>query len=62
MQLSSSSGVIVGMRRRRLCVELRPDTALHGGYKPKQGDRVHFEKYAGKEIIGDDGVKYQSLR
>ncbi len=31
------------------------------GYKPKPGDRVIFEKYAGKPIVGEDGINYRIL-
>ena len=31
------------------------------GYRPQAGDRVIFEKYAGKPIIGDDGVSYRIM-
>jgi len=58
MQLSASSGVIIALGDDAFAWNsdrTRPFT----GYKPKPGDRVHFEKYAGKEIVGDDGVKYR---
>jgi co-chaperonin GroES (HSP10) len=58
MQLSSSSGVIVACGDDAFAWN-SDRTRPFSGYKPKQGDRVHFEKYAGKEIIGDDGVKYR---
>lgn len=31
------------------------------GYRPKAGDRVIFEKYAGKPIMGEDGISYRIL-
>lgn len=31
------------------------------GYKPKAGDRIIFEKYAGKPILGEDGGNYRIL-
>lgn len=31
------------------------------GYRPKAGDRVIFEKYAGKPILGEDGISYRIL-
>jgi co-chaperonin GroES (HSP10) len=58
MQLSSSSGVIVAIGDDAFAWN-SDRTRPFGGYKPKEGDRVHFERYAGKEIVGDDGVKYR---
>jgi chaperonin GroES len=58
MQLSASSGVIVEVGDDAF-VWNSDRTRPYGGYKPKPGDRVHFEKYAGKEIVGDDGAKYR---
>lgn len=60
MQLSSSSGVIVEVGEDAFAWN-SDRTRPFGGYKPKPGDRVHFEKYAGKEIVGDDGVKYRII-
>lgn len=58
MQLSASSGVIVEIGDDAFAWN-SDRTRPFGGYKPKPGDRVHFEKYAGKEIVGDDGAKYR---
>jgi co-chaperonin GroES (HSP10) len=58
MQLSASSGVIVEIGDDAFAWN-SDRTRPFGGYKPKAGDRVHFEKYAGKEIVGDDGAKYR---
>lgn len=60
MQLSASSGVIVEMGDDAFAWN-SDRTRAFAGYKPKPGDRVHFEKYAGKEIVGDDGVKYRLI-
>ncbi len=57
-QLSASSGVIVEVGDDAF-VWNADRTRPYGGYKPKAGDRVHFEKYAGKVILGDDGVEYR---
>lgn len=57
-QLSASSGVIVALGDDAF-VWNADRTRPYGGYKPKEGDRVHFEKYAGKVILGDDGVEYR---
>src|SRR5258708_5430290 len=57
-QLSASSGVIVALGDDAF-VWNADRTRPYGGYKPKAGDRVHFERYAGKVILGDDGVEYR---
>lgn len=59
-QLSATSGVIV---------ELGDDafkwnadrTRPFDGYRPKAGDRVYYDRYAGKVILGDDNVEYQLM-
>lgn len=58
MQLSASSGVVIACGDDAFAWN-SDRTRPFSGYKPKAGDRVHFEKYAGKEIVGDDGVKYR---
>jgi len=60
MQLSASSGVIVEIGDDAFAWN-SDRTRPFAGYRPKPGDRVHFEKYAGKEIVGDDGVKYRLI-
>ena len=57
-QMAASSGVIVELGDDAF-VWNADRTRPYGGYKPKAGDRVHFEKYAGKIILGDDGVEYR---
>ena len=37
------------------------DHTLNDGMKPKPGERVYCEKYAGREIMGDDGAKYRLM-
>lgn len=37
------------------------DHTLNDGIKPAPGDRVYCEKYAGREVMGDDGVKYRLM-
>lgn len=58
MQLSATSGVIIACGDDAFAWN-SDRTRPFSGYKPQAGDRVHFEKYAGKEIVGDDGVKYR---
>ncbi|MDB5607795.1 MAG: chaperonin Cpn10 [Bradyrhizobium sp.] len=57
-QLSASSGVIVALGDDAF-VWNADRTRPYGGYKPTAGDRVHFERYAGKVVLGDDGVEYR---
>ena len=59
-QMAASSGIIVALGDDAF-VWNADRTRPYGGYKPKPGDRVHFEKYAGKIILGDDGVEYRVL-
>jgi len=59
-QLSATSGVII---------ELGDDafkwnadrTRPFDGYRPQTGDRVYYDRYAGKVILGDDNVEYQLM-
>ena len=31
------------------------------GYKPQAGDRIYYDRYAGKVILGKDGVEYRLM-
>lgn len=60
MQLSTQSGVIVAVGDDAFtwsADRMRP----FGGYKPKVGDRVYFERYAGAEVQGDDAQDYRLI-
>jgi len=58
MQLAAITGVIVECGEEAF--KWNADrTRPFEGYKPQAGDRVIFEKYAGKPILGDDGVTYR---
>jgi chaperonin GroES len=57
-QLSASSGVIVELGEDAFTWNF-DRTRPFGGTKPKAGDRVFFDIYAGKVILGDDGVEYR---
>lgn len=59
-QLSSSSGVIVAVGDGAWFWN-SDRTRPYEGEKPKAGDRVFFDKYAGKVILGDDGVEYRLM-
>ena len=54
MQLSTQTGVIVAIGDDAFTWNA-DRTRPFGGYKPKIGDRVYFEKYAGAVVTGDDG-------
>lgn len=58
--LSSSSGVIVECGDDAFAWN-SDRTRPFSGDKPKAGDRVFFERYAGREVTGDDGVKYRLM-
>lgn len=57
-QLSSSSGVIVELGDDAFAWN-SDRTRPFSGYRPKPGDRVHYERYAGKIILGEDGQEYR---
>ena len=59
-QLSSSSGVIVEAGDDAF--KWNSDrTRPFEGERPKAGDRVYFERYAGRVVLGDDGVEYRIM-
>jgi len=57
-QLSASSGVIVALGDDAFTWNF-DRTRPFGGEKPEPGARVYFDKYAGKIVLGDDGVEYR---
>ena len=59
-QLSASSGVIVALGDDAFSWNF-DRTRPFAGDKPKAGDRVFFDVYAGKVILGDDGVEYRLI-
>ena len=60
MQLAAITGVIIecGDEAFRWNADR---TRPYEGYKPQAGDRIIFEKYAGKPILGEDGKNYRIL-
>lgn len=57
-QLSATSGVIVALGSEAF--RWNADrTRPYEGEKPRAGDRVIFEKYAGQLVKGDDGASYR---
>lgn len=59
MNLGAESGTIYAIGDQAF--RHNHDGTSNTGLKPKDGDRVYCEKYAGKEIMGDDGVKYRLM-
>jgi chaperonin GroES len=60
MQLSTQSGVIVAVGDDAFTWSADRSRPF-GGYKPKVGDRVYYEKYAGAVVNGDDGMDYRLI-
>ena len=59
MNLGAESGTIYAIGDQAF--RHNNDGTLNNGMKPVEGDRVYCEKYAGKEIMGDDGHKYRLM-
>ncbi len=60
MQLAAITGVIVECGDDAFFWNA-DRTRKFMGYAPIPGDRIIFEKYAGKPIIGEDGISYRIL-
>ena len=60
MQLSAEMGIIVAIGDDAFT--WNADRTRHfGGYKPKVGDHVHYERYAGAVVLGDDNREYRII-
>ena len=59
MSMASESGVIVATSPGAFL--LNEDMTPWSGEKPKAGDRVYIEKYAGKQVKGRDGETYRIM-
>ncbi len=59
MNLGAESGTVYAIGDQAFLHNY--DHTLNSGLKPVPGDRVYCEKYAGREIMGDDGVKYRLM-
>lgn len=59
-QLSGSSGVLVALGDDAFAWNMDRSRPW-GGYKPVVGDRIYYDRYAGKVILGDDGVEYRLM-
>lgn len=57
--LGSESGTIYAIGDQAF--KHNTDLTMNDGYKPAPGERVYCEKYAGREIMGDDGNKYRLM-
>lgn len=59
-QLGATTGVLVEVGDDAFVWSF--DKTRHWtGYKPVAGDRVYFDRYAGKVILGKDGVEYRLM-
>lgn len=59
-QLSGSTGVIVEIGDDAFTWNF-DRTRRWEGYRPKAGDRIYFDRYAGKEVLGKDGIVYRLM-
>lgn len=59
MSMASESGVLVAVAPGAFL--LNEDMTPWIGDKPKPGDRVYIEKYAGKQVKGRDGQTYRIM-
>ena len=59
MSLAAESGVLVATSPGAFL--LNEDMTPWTGDKPKPGDRVYIEKYAGKQVKGRDGKMYRIM-
>ena len=59
MSMAAESGVIVSTSPGAFL--LNEDMTPWTGEKPKAGDRVYIEKYAGKQVKGRDGETYRIM-
>lgn len=59
MNVAAESGaiILVGAAAFRYYDDGSPWT----DYKPQPGDRVYFERYAGRELLGQDGLTYRMM-
>lgn len=59
MDMASESGVIVAVGDAAF--SYYDDGSKWLDYKPKPGDRVFTERYAGRELLGQDGNTYRMM-
>lgn len=59
MSMAAESGVLVAVSAGAFL--LNEDMSPWSGEKPKAGDRVYIEKYAGKQVKGRDDATYRIM-
>lgn len=59
MNLGSEQGVIVAVSEGAFVIH--EDGSRWRDYRPAPGDRVYFEKYAGRLVMGKDRKRYRIL-
>jgi len=59
-QLAGSTGVLIEVGEDAFSWNFDRSRPWQG-YKPVAGDRVYFDRYAGKIILGKDGVEYRIM-
>lgn len=59
MNLAAEQGVIVAVARGAFVIH--EDGSAWRDYRPKPGDRVYYEKYAGRLVMGKDKRRYRIM-
>lgn len=59
-QLSGSTGVVIELGEDAFRWNFDRSRPWQG-YRPVAGDRIYFDRYAGKEILGEDGQTYRLM-
>lgn len=59
--LSSTTGVLIALGEGAFMWD-SDRAAEWQGKRPKAGDRVYFQRYAGQEYTGDDGEMYRIMQ
>ena len=59
MSMAAENGILVAIAAGAFL--LNEDMTAWSGYKPRLGDRVYIEKYAGKLVKGRDGETYRIM-
>lgn len=59
MSMASESGILIAAAEGAFL--LNEDNTPWSGEKPKPGDRLYIDKYAGKQVKGRDGRTYRLM-
>lgn len=59
-QLSGTTGVVIELGEDAFTWNF-DRSRQWTGYRPKAGDRIYFDRYAGKEVVGEDGNTYRLM-